>query len=357
MSKEKAEILSRLVNQSVEIITEKEFTERINAGEKLTHYIGFEISGYVHIGQGIMSALVMKDLTDLGVKCTVWLADWHSAINEKLDGTAETAARIGKGYFTEAIKACFIAVGGDPKKLEFRLASEWYTKGPMKYWETVMAVASHTTMSRAVRSIDIMGREEGGDIEVAKLLYPTMQVADVYFQDIDIAHAGTDQRKAYVIARDVAEKITQKESKPIILLHNLLPRLDGSDLKMSKSNPDGAIFVHDTGEEIQRKVNKAYAPEKDTKNNPVLRWTEHLLFWNRSGPFRIERKPEHGGDVEFETFEELEKAYATGEIHPMDLKATVAKELIALLKPVRDHFARPEVATKKAELDNLLKNR
>ena len=84
-------IINRLVQNCAEIITEDEFTERINSGDELTHYIGFEISGYVHLGTGLMSALVMKDLTDLGVKCTVWLADWHTWINDKLDGTKETA--------------------------------------------------------------------------------------------------------------------------------------------------------------------------------------------------------------------------------------------------------------------------
>src|SRR3989338_6673575 len=106
-------IINRLIKNSAEIINEDHFRERLESGTKLTHYIGFEISGYVHIGQGIMSALVMKDLTDLGVQCTVWLADWHSAINEKLDGKKETAARIGQGYFTEAIKACLVSVGAD----------------------------------------------------------------------------------------------------------------------------------------------------------------------------------------------------------------------------------------------------
>src|SRR5689334_12285400 len=129
------EIIKRLVANTAEIITEEEFKERITSGDQLTHYIGFEISGYVHIGQGMMSALVMKDLTDLGVHCTVWLADWHTWLNNKLDGTKETAANIGTGYFAEAIRACFLAVGGDPTKLEFRLASSFYDRNAMQYWE------------------------------------------------------------------------------------------------------------------------------------------------------------------------------------------------------------------------------
>ncbi len=370
---EKDESIQRLIQHSAEIITEDEFRSRIESGNELTHYIGFEISGYVHIGQGIMSALIMKDLTDLGVKCTVWLADWHTAINEKLDGTKETAQKIAMGYFTEAMKASYMSVGGNPDDLEFRLASEWYAKNPMKYWETVIAVQSTTSLARMLRSIDIMGREAGENVESSKLTYPAMQVADIFFQQIDIAHAGMDQRKAHVVMRDVADKVASNQPKPIALHHPLLiglqkppiwPIPEGTDqkdliadMKMSKSKPDSAIWIHDSEEDIQRKISKAFCPEKEVSYNPILNWAKHLLFWNRSTPFRIERKEEHGGNVEFNTYEELEASYAAGDIHPMDLKNTVAKEITQLLAPAREHFAKPDIAEKKKELDEVLAKR
>ncbi|HLD08546.1 MAG TPA: tyrosine--tRNA ligase, partial [Methylophilaceae bacterium] len=325
-------------------------------GEPLTHYIGFEISGYVHIGQGIMSALVMKDLTDLGVKCTIWLADWHTWINDKLDGTKETAANIGMGYFAEAMRACFKAVGGDPALLDIKLASAAYGQNAMAYWETVIAVAKHTTDARVKRSISIMGREAGENVEFATLMYPVMQVADIFFLNVDIAHASMDQRKAHVVMRDVAEKVAPERPKPIALHHPLIDGLDGEQ-KMSKSKPDSAVFIHDTPEDIQRKIKKAFCQEKNIEQNPILNWTKNILFWHRQTPFVIERKPEHGGTVEFMEYGELEQAFAAGEVHPMDLKATVAKELIALLAPVREHFADPQHAAQKEELDKVLANR
>ena len=126
---------------------------------------------------------------------------------------------------------------------------------------------------------------------------------------------------------------------------------------MSKSKPDSAIFIHDTEEEILKKIKKAFCEEKNIEKNPILNWTKNILFWDRSTPFVIERKPEHGGTVEFTSYIELEKAYAAGDIHPMDLKATVAKEIIALLKPAREHFAKPEIAAMKQELDDVLAKR
>jgi tyrosyl-tRNA synthetase len=179
-----------------------------------------------------------------------------------------------------------------------------------------------------------------------------------------------DQRKAHVIMRDIASKVTPDKPKPIALHHPLLTGLqkpsawpipEGKDqrdiiteMKMSKSDPDSAIWIHDTPEEITRKVNKAFCQEKDIQYNPVLNWAGHILFWNRTAPIRIERKAEHGGDVEFNSYQELEQAYATGDVHPMDLKAAVSRELVELLKPARDHFDKPEIKAKKEELDKVI---
>ncbi len=349
-------ITNRLIRNLAEVITEDELRERLSSGEQLTHYIGFEISGYVHIGQGIMSALVIKDLQALGVKCTIWLADWHTAINHKLDGTKETAAKIGTGYFTQAITACLMAVGADADAVEFRLASEWYEKDYAKYLETVMRVADHTTISRALRSISIMGKEAGEEAELSTLLYPAMQVADIFYQNIDIAHASMDQRKAHVVMRDTANAVVPGTPKPVAIHHPLIDSLTGES-KMSKSKPDSAVFVHDNAEDIERKIKKAFCEEKNIEKNPVLNWTKNILFWHRENPFIIEREEKHGGNVSFAAYEELESAYAAGDVHPMDLKATVAKEIIELLAPARDHFAKPEIAAMKQELDDVLAKR
>ncbi len=356
---EKAEIIKRLQENLAEIITPEEFEgliARIDSGEKITHYIGFEISGYVHIGQGIMSALVIKDLQALGVHCTIWLADWHTAINHKLDGSKETAAKIGTGYFTEAIKACLLAVGADVEKVEFRLASQWYANDAMGYWNTAMSVAQNTTLARIQRSISIMGKEAGEDVEMATLFYPVMQVADIFYQDIAIAHSSMDQRKAHVVMRDTASKVMPNKPKPIAIHHALIDSLTG-DNKMSKSKPDSAVFVHDDAESISVKIKKAFCEEKNIEKNPILNWAKNILFWNRTTPFTIEREEKFGGDISFNSYEELEAVFANGNVHPMDLKAAVAKEIIALLQPARDHFEKPEIAAMKKELDDVIAKR
>ena len=57
------------------------------------------------------------------------------------------------------------------------------------------------------RSITILGRKEGEQHDFAKLIYPAMQAADIFALGVHIAQAGMDQRKAHVVARDVATKM------------------------------------------------------------------------------------------------------------------------------------------------------
>ena len=95
---------------------------------------------------------------------------------------------------------------------------------------TMVDVSKNTSLARMMRSITIMGRKEGDAVDFAKLIYPPMQVADIFAQGINMPHAGIDQRKAQVIARDVALKLKEnalfdkqgKKIKPVAVHHHLL---------------------------------------------------------------------------------------------------------------------------------------
>src|SRR5258706_5352647 len=112
---EKINLITRNLEET---LTESELRALIDSGTPLKHYIGFEISGKVHLGQGLFVMQVIKDLQAAGVETTILLADWHTWLNKKLDGTLETAQRLGREYFEEAMKAAALCVGADPDKIE-----------------------------------------------------------------------------------------------------------------------------------------------------------------------------------------------------------------------------------------------
>jgi tyrosyl-tRNA synthetase len=359
-----------------EFLTHEELMALLRSGVQLRHYIGFEISGKIHLGTGLMSMHKVRDFVAAGVDCTVFLADWHTWINDKLGGDRDLIHRVATGYFTEGFKASMKCVGGDPSELHFVLGSELYRNDP-DYWATVIDVSKHTTLARMQRSISILGRGEGEQVDFAKLIYPAMQAADIFALRVHIAHAGMDQRKAHVVARDVATHLRSnplrdaagRPLKPLAAHHPLLlglkkpatwPVPEGRErdafasMKMSKSDPSSAVFIHDEPDEVRRKVMKAFCPPGEVTFNPVLNWLEHIVFRMEEGPLRIERSEANGGPITFASYDELCTAYTDGALHPMDAKATLADHLIDRLAPAREHFAQPEVRAMLDELESAL---
>lgn len=358
-----------------EVLTQDELEHLLESNTPLRHYIGFEISGQIHLGSGLATMMKIKDFLDAGAECTVFLADWHSWINDKLGGDMATIQKVAVGYFKEGMKASMETIGGDPEKITFLTGTELY-QGHLDYWATVIEVSKNTTLARMLRSVSIMGRKEGESIDFAKLIYPPMQAADIFFQGVNLAHAGMDQRKAHVIARDCALQMSQHPIKdrqgsiikPVALHHHLLLGLTPppkwplskeelqeslSKMKMSKSKPGSAIFITDSPQEIRDKMRKAFCPEKETTYNPVLDWTKHIIFPLR-GTLDIKREQKFGGDLVFSSYAQLEQTFSTGELHPMDLKTAVADSLIDILGPVRSHFDKEPAKSHLEELKKIL---
>ncbi len=359
-----------------EIMTDKDLKFLLDSGTKIKHYIGFEISGKIHLGTGLMCMSKVKDFMDAGIDCSIFLADWHSWINDKLGGDREIIKKVAGGYFKEGLKASLKCFGGNPEKLKFILGSDLYHNND-DYWATMVDVSKNTSLARMKRSITIMGRKEGGSVDFAKLIYPPMQVTDIFTQGINLPHAGIDQRKAQVIARDVALKIKTKplldkdgnKIKPVAVHHHLILGLGKppvwpvpkeqsqelwSALKMSKSKPDTCIFIHDSPEEIRRKIKKAFCLEGETEFNPILDWTKYLIFRDADSKLEIKRPEKFGGDVTYTSYKELEKDFAEKKLHPMDLKNSVSERLIQILKPARKHFEQPKVKKMLEELEKLI---
>jgi len=329
---------------TVEVLTEEELRQVFQSIPHPRHYIGFEISGRVHLGTGLLTALKVKDLVEAGVRPTIFLADYHAWINGKLGGDLEAIQKVAKGYF----KSAFVSLGLEEGEVKYVLASEVYDSD---YWRLVLKTAKDTTINRMRRCVTIMGRKELEAQDSASILYPAMQAADVFALEVDIAHAGLDQRKVHVLARELADK--WKSKKPVALHTALLMGLQGPQKmgfderedvdvalssKMSKSKPETCIYIHDSEQEISSKIGRAYCPERLIENNPIVQLCELVLM--RDGGLAVERDRKFGGDIEFDDINSLKLAYSEGKLHPLDLKKAVAKKLAKLLEPSRRYFER-----------------
>ncbi|MFP3985447.1 MAG: tyrosine--tRNA ligase [Candidatus Bathyarchaeia archaeon] len=335
-----------IVRNTVEVVTHVELRQILESKEKPRAYWGFESSGFMHIGLGLVCGSKIKDMVEAGFHFVIFLADWHSWINNKLGGKMENIRLCGE-YFKE----CFVALG--IKNVEYLWAAD--LAEDIDYWEKVVKISKSASVQRVWRALPIMGREmDLSDVETAWLFYPCMQAADIFHMNLDVACAGIDQRKAHMLARDAAEKMHWQ--KPSCVHVPLLMGLQGpaqgdrqldedSALnlqivsKMAKSLPSTCIFVHDSPEDIKTKLKNAYCPPKQTTDNPVLEAARLVVFSNAE-ELTIVRPPKYGGAEVFTNCADLENAYRQGKIHPLDLKNSVAEALIQILEPVRSHFKR-----------------
>lgn len=340
---EKFELI-RSVADGGEIIGEDELKQMLKSGKEIVAYDGFEPSGIAHIPFGLLRAENLKMMLKAGIKFKLYLADYFAFINNKLGGDLNRIKRAGE-YFIEVWKAC----GVDTSKVEIIWASDRMNK--LEYWDRVLRVAKETTLNRSIRATTIMGRKEGELQSTAQLFYPSMQVSDIFELNVDICQLGLDQRRANILGREVADKLKWK--KPVVVSHHMILGLQGVQpgkdkdeillaSKMSKSKPETCIYMHDTEEDIKRKIGKAYCPEKIIDGNPLFDYLKYLIF-KRYKQIKITRPIKFGGNLEL-GYDELEKIYSEGKLHPMDLKNAVSFYLNEMITPVREYFKKNKKA-------------
>ena len=85
---EQSEIINKILRNTEEVVTPQEL-EVVTEMKTKKAYIGFEPSGLMHVAQGFIYSSKIRDLTDVGFEVTIFLADWHAYINDKLGGNID----------------------------------------------------------------------------------------------------------------------------------------------------------------------------------------------------------------------------------------------------------------------------
>ena len=323
-----------------EVVTGQELRTLLETVARPKHYIGLEISGILHLGSLILTGFKINDLIKAKVECTVFLADWHTYINNKLQGDWEKIREFSQ-YYADAFR--FFCPG-----VSIELGSDLYQR-TNNYWIDFVQFSKQISLSRTIRSLTIMGRTENEKLDLAQLLYPPMQSVDIKALDLDIVHAGMDQRKIHMLVREIFPKFGWKI--PVSIHHHILPGLSEPSKadsnnnyneaenfsKMSKSNPSSSILVHDDESTITEKIIKGYCPPTVVENNPILELIRYVIF-HEYKEFIVERPQKYGGNVTYSNFKELERSYTENKIHPKDLKSATAEYINRIIRPVREHF-------------------
>jgi tyrosyl-tRNA synthetase len=325
-----------------EVVTKDELRTLLETKAHPRHYIGLEISGVLHLGSLVLTGFKINDFINAEIHATVFLADWHTYINDKLGGDWDRIRKVSQ-YYADAFK--FFCPG-----VNIVLGSDLYRQTD-NYWEDFVRFSKHMTLARTMRSLTIMGRSEAEkNLDLSQLLYPPMQSVDIQALDLDIVHAGMDQRKIHMLVREIFPKLGWKV--PVIVHHHLLPSLSepfraGLDenaeedtkisSKMSKSKPSSGILIHDDEKTIREKISKAFCPVGVAEGNPVLELVRYIVF-HQFDEFVIERPAKYGGSTTYASYKEVERDFVAKKIHPMDIKNATATYINKIIEPVYRHF-------------------
>ena len=157
--------------------------------------------------------------------------------------------------------------------------------------------------------------------------------SDILLYQADLVPVGEDQRQHVELTRDIAQRFNGVYSDTFTLPEAFIPKmgarimsLGNPDNKMSKSDPDGCVYLLDKPEEIQRKFKRAVTDSEtavryDKDNKPGV---SNLLtiYCAATG----------------KTMEEAEAEFV-GQGYGV-FKPAVADAVVELLRPIREESER-----------------
>ncbi|MBT4257597.1 tryptophan--tRNA ligase [archaeon] len=289
-------------------------------------YTGRGPSGPIHLGHvfGWIFAKWLQDKFD----CELW---FQFTDDEKFLYKNKSYEEIQK--WTHENMLDVIAIGFNPKKTHFLVDTQ---HAGIMYPEAIK-VAKKITFSTIKASFGFTDTNNIGSI-----FYTAMQTVPVFLPNVlkkenkrCLIPLGIDQDNHFRISRDVVEKLGFK--KPSIIHGKFMPALVGLEGKMSSSDPDKAILMTDTPNQVKKKVNKhAFSGGQDT----------------------LEEHRKKGGNVEIDVacqwlkyfeeddkkLEEIYSKYRKGELLSGEVKKILIEKINEFLA---EHQKRRAVAEKK----------
>lgn len=325
-----------------EVIHGERLLEKMRANKNINAYWGTAPTSSPHISY-LLPALKLRDIVNSGCSLKILVADLHAFLDNLKTPFEKIKSRTQ--YYILMMKTILKTLGVDVDKITFIIGSE-YQLNP-KYMFDLLKLSSVT------RSIDALkaGTEtvkQSKEPLLSSLIYPLMQALDEHHLDCDVELGGVDQRKINVFSMDFTPKIGL-EHRCTYLMNPIVSGLatkardpnNGEETKMSASDPNSKIDLLETPDVIRKKISKAYCVEKDILDNSVLGLFKNLVFKLVSN-FQLERDDKYGGNLDFNSYQELELAYAEGHVAPADLKQNLATFLAKFLEPIRQEFDKPE---------------
>jgi tyrosyl-tRNA synthetase len=315
---------------AVEVLPDEDLVRKLKRGRPLKIKAGFDPTAPdLHLGHTVLIQK-MKQFQDLGHEVIFLIGDFTGMIGDP-SGKAETRKQLTREEVVknaETYKEQIFKIL-DPKKTIIEFNHRWMEKLDAV---GLIELAAKYTVARMLEREDFKQRyQKQQSISIHEFLYPLVQGYDSVVLAADVELGGTDQRFNLLVGRELQREYGQE---PQVVL--TMPLLEGTDgvQKMSKSLGN-YIGINEVPEEMFGKIMSI---------SDSLMWRYYELLSDRN----LAEIHENRSRVE------------SGKLHPMEVKKSLAEELVARFhgaaaaQAARDYF---ETRYQKKSLPSDIKKR
>ena len=232
---------------------------------------GFRPTGDLTVANFLGAVDPIVKLQNKGYRCLIFVADLH-ALTDHEPGVVKR--------YTNEVVADYIALGINPKRTKIYKQSD--IEGEVT---ALMALlARHISVAELLRVPTLKDKLRGSarpeTANTLLLLYPVLMAADILLQRAKKVPVGEDQLAHLEVARKLARRFNRKYGKvfPVPTAYALkslrVLSLKGEG-KMSKTLPEGAIFLTDDSQTVARKIKRAETAFEGEMNE---RLASHILL-------------------------------------------------------------------------------
>ncbi len=223
-----------------------------NENQKKRIFSGIQPSGELTLGSymgAIKNWVQMQDEYD----CIYCIVDMHAIT------VRQNPADLRRRSVQQL--AQYLACGLDPKKSIMFIQSH-----VPQHAELSWILGCYTQFGELSRMTQFKqkSQQHAENITAGLFTYPVLMAADILLYQADLVPVGADQKQHVELCRDIAQRFNGVYSETFKLPEPFIPKmgarimsLGNPESKMSKSDPDGCVYLMDRPEDILRKFKKA----------------------------------------------------------------------------------------------------
>ncbi len=284
---------------------------------------GIQPSGQLHLGNYLGPLCHWPEMIDM-FDCYFFLADLHTIT------VRQEPAELRKRTLT--LLAQYIACGLDPEKCVLFIQSHVPAHSQLGW--VLDCYTMFGELSRMTQFKD-KSAKNSDNINAGLFTYPALMAADILLYQADLVPVGDDQRQHVEICRDIAGRFNGiygnvfKIPEPYIAkIGARIMSLGAPSCKMSKSQPEGCVFLMEKPEDVMRKFKRAVTDSD----------TERCVRYAPAEKPGVSNLMQIYAAATGRSFEAIETEFA-GKGYG-DFKKVVGEAVVELLRPIREETER-----------------